>query len=75
LLVSDWAIIIIGTGELVLVVSALLAVPILVLWVGKKYITKLECEIFFAGSHTEHHWKCSRMVLYYLPWLLQISNP
>jgi hypothetical protein len=41
----------IGTGGLVLVVSHLLAVPVLVLGVGKKYITKLECEKYFLQGH------------------------
>jgi hypothetical protein len=34
LLVSDWPIIMIGPGGLLLVVSNLFAVPILVLWAG-----------------------------------------
>jgi hypothetical protein len=47
--VSDWPIIIIRPGGLLLVVPCLFAVPVSVLWVGvaKEYITKLGCENYF----------------------------
>ncbi len=48
--VPDWPIIMISPGDLLLVVSHQFAVPVLVLWdgVGKKFITKLECEEYFC---------------------------
>jgi len=51
--VSDWPIIIIGPGGLLLVVPHLFAVPVLVLWVGlpKKYTTKLGCEKYVVQGH------------------------
>ncbi len=47
--VSDWPIIMIRPGGLLLVVPHLFAVPVSVLWVGlaKEYITKLGCEKYF----------------------------
>jgi hypothetical protein len=47
--VSDWPIIMIGPGGLLLVVPHLFAVPVSVLLVGlqKEYITKLGCEKYF----------------------------
>ncbi len=50
LTVSDWLIVMIGPGGLLLVAPHLFAVPDSVLWVRlqEKYITKLGCEIYFC---------------------------
>jgi len=61
--VSDWSILMIGPCGLLLVVSHLFAVTILVLWMGlgkKKKNWTWMSELFFAGSHTEHSWGCSK---------------
>jgi hypothetical protein len=30
--------------------------------VAKEYITKLRCEKYFAGPHTEHRWRWSKNI-------------
>jgi hypothetical protein len=46
--VSDWPIITIGPGGLLLLVSRLFAVSVLVLWVWSQKGKKHGCEIFFC---------------------------
>jgi hypothetical protein len=59
---KDWLDSLIGPGGLLLVVSHLFAVPVLVLWLGleKSKLLNLDVRNIFAGSHTEHHWRCSK---------------
>ncbi len=59
--VSDWPIIMIGPGSLLLVVPSLFAFPVSVLLVGLQKSTKLNLDVqnTFVGSHTEHRWRCS----------------
>jgi hypothetical protein len=54
--VSDWPIIMIGPGGLLLVLHYLFAVPVSVLWAGlqkSKQLLHLDMKSIFAGSHTE----------------------
>ncbi len=59
--VSDWLRVMIGTGGLLLVLPNLFAAPVSNFMGGlaKKSVTILGCENNFAGSHTEHCWRCS----------------
>jgi hypothetical protein len=78
--ISNWLIVMIGPGGLLLVVlSHLYVVPVSVWRVGlqKKYITnKLECEKCFCSSHTEHHWRCSNTppLLQSTPYISTVSK-
>jgi len=49
-------------GGLLLVVPHLFAVLVSVLWVGLIKSTELNLGVknIFAGSHTEHHWRCPK---------------
>jgi hypothetical protein len=60
----DWLDSLIGPAGLLLVVSHLFAIPVLVLWVGleKCKQLKLGCENFFAGSHSEHCLRWSKIL-------------
>jgi len=55
LCVSDWPIIMIRPGGLLLVVSHLFLVPVSVLWVGLQKSTQLNLDVknISAGSHTD----------------------
>jgi hypothetical protein len=60
--VSDWPIIMIRPGGLLLVVSHLFAVSVSFVWVRlqEKVNKTWMREIFLQGSHSEHHWgSCS----------------
>jgi hypothetical protein len=61
--ISNWPTLRIGVGSLLLVVSHIIAVPVLVLWVAlKKKKLNLDARNICAGSYTEHYWRCSKLV-------------
>jgi hypothetical protein len=62
---SNWLHNWIGLSGLLLLISDLFAIPVSVLWVGleKKNVLKTWMwETFFAVSHTEHRWRCSKII-------------
>jgi hypothetical protein len=60
----DWLDSLLGPGGLLFVVSHPFAVPVLVLWLGLEKSKQLNLNVrnIFAGSHTEHCWRCSCIV-------------